>query len=205
MLLGRPREAMPLFERAVAAMQNPFGLSEAIAIVAQYAPQLAGSLLPLVAARADAPEDRVNNTLSALLGAVSSGDDVAARCEHAERAAAGFAALGWPLFEARARELGDQLDRALALYRRCGAEGEVRRLARAAYASATVAGEVLTAREHAIAELIAAGMGNRAAAAALTLSEKSVEKSLTAIYAKLGLNSRTQLAAYILAGRSARS
>jgi DNA-binding CsgD family transcriptional regulator len=203
-LLGRPREAMPLLERAVAAMRNPFGLSEAIAIVAQYAPQLAGALRPLVAAQAQAPEDRVNSALLALLDASLAVDDGAARRAHAERAAAGFEALGWPLFEARTRELGDQLEEALALYRRCGAVGEVRRLARAAYASAPVSGSVLTGREHAIAELVAAGKGNRAAAVALSLSEKSVEKSLTAIYAKLGLNSRTQLAAYMAIGKNAR-
>ena len=203
-LLGRPREAMPLLERAVAAMRNPFGLSESIAIVAQYAPHLAGALRPLVVAGAEAPEDRVNPALLALLDAASAGSDSAARRAHALRAAEGFAALGWPLFEARAREVGDQLDEALTLYRRCGAEGEVRRLARDAYASAPVPGQVLSEREHAIAELVAAGMGNRATAAALALSEKSIEKSLTAIYAKLGLNSRTQLAAYIAAGRNAR-
>jgi DNA-binding CsgD family transcriptional regulator len=203
-LLGRPRDAMPLLERAVAAMRNAFGLSEAIAVVAQYAPQLVGALRPLAAAQAEAPEDRVNRALLALVDAASAGDDVAARRAHAERAAAGFAALGWPLFEARARESAGQLDEALAIYRRCGAVGEVRRLARAAYASAPAAGAVLTAREHAIAELVASGMGNRAAAASLAVSEKSVEKSLTAIYAKLGLNSRAQLAAYIATGKNTR-
>ncbi len=204
-LLGRSREALALLERAVAAMRHPFGLSEAIAIVAQYAPQLAGALRPMVAAQADAPEDRVNRALLALLDASVASGDVAARRAHAERAAAGFGALGWPLFEARALELADRLDDALASYRRCGAAGEVRRLARAAYASAPAANAVLTAREHAIAELVATGMGNRAAASTLTLSEKSVEKSLTSIYAKLGLTSRTQLAAYIATERSARS
>lgn len=204
-VLGRPREALPLLERAVAAMRNPFGLSEPIAIVAQCAPQLAARLRPLIAAHADAPEDRVNRPLLALLDATLAGDDDAARRVHAQRAADGFGALGWRLFEARARELAGQHDEAVALYRRCGADGEVRRLTRAAYDSGRESGSVLTEREHAIAELVAAGNGNRAAAAALALSEKSVEKSLTAIYAKLGLTSRTQLAAYIAAGRTTRS
>jgi DNA-binding NarL/FixJ family response regulator len=56
----------------------------------------------------------------------------------------------------------------------------------------------------AIADLVAAGMANRAAAASLGVSEKSIEKTLTSIYAKLGLNSRTQLVAYIATERSAR-
>jgi DNA-binding NarL/FixJ family response regulator len=56
---------------------------------------------------------------------------------------------------------------------------------------------VLTERERAVAEQVAAGKGNRAAAATLAVSEKTIEKALTSIYAKLGLSSRAQLAAYI--------
>jgi DNA-binding NarL/FixJ family response regulator len=204
MLLGRPREALPLFERAVAAVSNPFGLSDSIAIVAQYAPQLVGALRPLVAERAEVPEDRVNRALLALVDAALAGDDADARRAHAQRAAAGFGGLGWPLFEARAHEMADRREEALALYRRCGATGEVRRLGREARAAGPDSGDVLSSRERAIADLVAAGMANRAAAASLGVSEKSIEKTLTSIYAKLGLNSRTQLVAYITTERSAR-
>ena len=55
----------------------------------------------------------------------------------------------------------------------------------------------MNSRERAVAALVAAGNGNRAAAAALAVSEKTIEKCLTSIYAKLGLTSRTQLAGYL--------
>jgi DNA-binding NarL/FixJ family response regulator len=108
------------------------------------------------------------------------------------------------LFEARAHEIADRREEALVLYRRCGATGEVRRLGREVRAAGPDAGDVLSSRERTIADLVAAGMANRAAAASLGVSEKSIEKTLTSIYAKLGLNSRTQLVAYITTERSAR-
>ena len=80
-----------------------------------------------------------------------------------------------------------------------GAHGAIRRLERS-LAKETGAGRaqsLLTPREREIADAIAAGKSNRAAAAALSVSEKAVEKHLTSIYAKLGMTSRAQLAAYL--------
>jgi DNA-binding CsgD family transcriptional regulator len=51
----------------------------------------------------------------------------------------------------------------------------------------------LTATEQQVAELIAQGMTNRQAAADLFLTVRAVESTLTKIYAKLGVRSRTQL------------
>jgi DNA-binding NarL/FixJ family response regulator len=59
------------------------------------------------------------------------------------------------------------------------------------------ASNILTARQHELARLVAAGCGNRAAAEALSVSEKTVERHLTIIYAKLGVTTRAQLAAYV--------
>jgi DNA-binding CsgD family transcriptional regulator len=53
----------------------------------------------------------------------------------------------------------------------------------------------LTAQESAVARLVAAGMGNRQVAAELFVSIKTVQFHLTHIYAKLGINSRGELAA----------
>jgi DNA-binding NarL/FixJ family response regulator len=53
----------------------------------------------------------------------------------------------------------------------------------------------LTEREQSVAELVAAGRSNKQVAATLFLSEKTVEANLTRIYDKLGVRSRTQLAA----------
>jgi DNA-binding CsgD family transcriptional regulator len=53
----------------------------------------------------------------------------------------------------------------------------------------------LTAQEHKVAELVARGASNPEVAAALFLSRRTVEHHLRQVYFKLGLRSRTELAA----------
>ena len=53
----------------------------------------------------------------------------------------------------------------------------------------------LTAQEHAVARLVADGLSNRAVAAELFVSVKTVQFHLTHVYTKLGLTSRAELAA----------
>ena len=60
----------------------------------------------------------------------------------------------------------------------------------------------LSAREREVATLVASGMRNRDVAAALFLSEKTVESHLARIYDKLGVRSRAALAS-IVAGDQA--
>jgi DNA-binding NarL/FixJ family response regulator len=55
--------------------------------------------------------------------------------------------------------------------------------------------EELTEREREIAALVADGRSNKQVAAALFLSEKTIEHHLSRVYAKLGVRSRTELAA----------
>jgi len=55
----------------------------------------------------------------------------------------------------------------------------------------------LSATELQVAELIAQGMSNRAAAAELFVTVRTIESTLTKIYSKLGLQSRTQLASHL--------
>jgi DNA-binding NarL/FixJ family response regulator len=78
---------------------------------------------------------------------------------------------------------------------RCGA----RRLARAAARELRRLGPAaprgpLTERERDVAVLVAQGRSNRDVAATLYLSEKTVANTLTRVYAKLNVSSRTQLA-----------
>nr|WP_240902325.1 helix-turn-helix transcriptional regulator [Arthrobacter silviterrae] len=53
----------------------------------------------------------------------------------------------------------------------------------------------LTAREHQIAVLVAAGLGNREIGERLVVSVWTVESHVGRIFTKLGINSRDQLAA----------
>lgn len=53
----------------------------------------------------------------------------------------------------------------------------------------------LTPQEQAVVDLVARGLSNREAAAELYLSTKTIQYHLTRIYAKLGVRSRTELAA----------
>jgi DNA-binding NarL/FixJ family response regulator len=70
----------------------------------------------------------------------------------------------------------------------------VRISARARHAAGPGAGtDALTDRERGIADLVAQGQSNKQVAAALFLSEKTIEHNLSRIYAKLGVRSRHEL------------
>jgi DNA-binding NarL/FixJ family response regulator len=53
----------------------------------------------------------------------------------------------------------------------------------------------LTPQEEAVSQLVASGLSNRDFAAELFLSAKTVQYHLTRVYAKLGIHSRSELAA----------
>jgi DNA-binding CsgD family transcriptional regulator len=91
-----------------------------------------------------------------------------------EEASAVFDELGAPLWAERARA---ELAR-VPIKRRSGAE--------------------LTAAETRVADLVAGGMTNQEVAQTLFVSEKTVEANLTRIYRKLGVRSRSALAARML-------
>jgi DNA-binding CsgD family transcriptional regulator len=103
----------------------------------------------------------------------------------------------------RAREL---LERALAEFEQLGAELWASR-ARAELdvvgGRAAMPGR-LTATEQRIAELVASGRSNQQVADALFVSPKTVEWNLSKVYKKLGVSSRTELAAK-LARRATRA
>lgn len=65
-------------------------------------------------------------------------------------------------------------------------------------AAAEVKQEELTAGEMAVLHLVAQGMDNRAIAAQLSLSEKTITNRLSEIYQKLHVRNRTQAALYAL-------
>jgi len=55
----------------------------------------------------------------------------------------------------------------------------------------------LTQREYQIAELVASGRSNKAIAAELSISHTTAARHVANIMAKLGFNSRTQIAAWM--------
>jgi DNA-binding CsgD family transcriptional regulator len=113
------------------------------------------------------------------IGAVPFG--ALARLQHA----AALQARGRPGDRQRTERLVDQ---ATATARRLGA-------ARLVALAGALGGDGLTAREREIAELVADGLANRAIAAKLVLSERTVETHVRNVLGKLGLRNRTELAA----------
>jgi DNA-binding CsgD family transcriptional regulator len=126
---------------------------------------------------------------------------------HAREAADGFRRLRIPLLEAAALEAAGDTAGALALYRRCGAAYDVRRLEGecSAGAASTMHGaeasSTLSAREREIAALAAGGRSNLEIARGLAISHKTVEKHLGSVYQKLGVSSRRELRAHVAAER----
>jgi DNA-binding NarL/FixJ family response regulator len=115
-----------------------------------------------------------------------------------------------PYEEARARELiglacralGDhdsaalELEAARDVFAELGAAPDLRRVDRHVSASGHGRGLGLTARELQVLRLIAAGSTNRAIGAELVISEKTVARHVSNIFAKLGLSSRAAATAY---------
>jgi DNA-binding CsgD family transcriptional regulator len=100
------------------------------------------------------------------------------------------------------RQLGDgdtaemELDAARRVFQELGAAADLAQLAKISRTAQAEAPGGLTRREVQVLALVAAGKSNRAIAAELFLSEKTVERHLSNILAKLGVGSRTAAAAY---------
>ena len=187
---NRLGEARILLARVLASLNTTFGMTLPVIAIATLLPDRAGELRPLLEAAAAPASDRVGKALLAFVF----GDP--------RDAAVRFANIGWPLHEARCLERAGDVRAAAAIYQRCAAAGELRRIefGSADNGEGTPLG-VLTARERELALQVAAGKPNRAVADALSIGEKTVEKYLTSIYAKLGLTSRAQLAALVAGAR----
>jgi DNA-binding CsgD family transcriptional regulator len=100
------------------------------------------------------------------------------------------------------RQLGDgdtaemELDAARRVFQELGAAPDLAQLAKISRTAQAEAVGGLTKREVQVLALVAAGKSNRAIAAELFLSEKTVERHLSNILTKLGVGSRTAAAAY---------
>jgi DNA-binding CsgD family transcriptional regulator len=128
------------------------------------------------------------------------------------RAWAAWQELDAPYFAARVRavlgracrELGDldaartEFDAARAVFERLGAQPDLQRLrewgARAGSVTPNPSG--LSDREVEVLRQVASGKTNRAIAAELVLSEKTVARHISNVFSKLGVSSRTAATAY---------
>lgn len=121
------------------------------------------------------------------------------RTAHALEAAKIFGAVRWTIYEAEALELAGERAQALAIYKACGSAAGTRRLENRESAQSESG---LSKREWEVAELVAAGRSNKAIAAELVLSERTVENHIASIFTKLNLRSRTEVATFFTRSRS---
>jgi DNA-binding NarL/FixJ family response regulator len=100
------------------------------------------------------------------------------------------------------RALGDddtaalELEAARDLFAQLGAAPDLARVDSLTRRAPFVDDRGLTARELQVLSLVTAGQTNRAIASELVLSERTVDRHLSNIFAKLGVSSRTAATAY---------
>ena len=115
----------------------------------------------------------------------------------AQQAARLFAQIGWPYCQATALEIAGEQTAALTIYTSIGDRRDQERL------ETTLeprhrrgrSGTALTPRERDVVTHVTAGKSNREIAAALSISERTVEHHLESIFNRLGIRSRAQLIA----------
>jgi DNA-binding NarL/FixJ family response regulator len=135
---------------------------------------------------------RVKRAYRLLFEAMTSRNDNVVRAARLGRLAARhFERMGNVLCQAIALEAADERDRALEIYRAIGAVNDAQRLSQAIAPARELC---LTQRQKQIAQLVALGETNRAIAQQLHISEHTVEHHVSAIFERLGLRSRAQLA-----------
>jgi DNA-binding CsgD family transcriptional regulator len=156
----------------------------------ELAPLRAILALPLL------PNDVAGRAHAALAGAILElrfGDPTRAGVRAGE-AIAGYRRLGQPLFEAWALDVAGEGVAARTLRARCGVVAAEQRPVSNAGAAGS-GGAKLSSREDAVARAIARGETNAEIADGLSISVRTVEKHVAAIFGKLGLRSRSQVAA----------
>jgi DNA-binding CsgD family transcriptional regulator/tetratricopeptide (TPR) repeat protein len=167
-----------------------------LGLAAQHLPEEELAPLYEILALPLLPNDVAGRAHAALAGAILElrfGDAARARVRASE-AVAGYRRLGQPMFEAWALDVSGDETAARALRARCGVvAGEQRPVSHAVGVGS--GGVKLSTREAAVARAIARGETNAQIADGLSISVRTVEKHVAAIFGKLGLRSRSQVAA----------
>ncbi|MBV9718071.1 MAG: AAA family ATPase [Candidatus Eremiobacteraeota bacterium] len=199
---GRLRDAETILHRAIPAGELIRGNVVPLLTVGRYgAPADRKRAREYLARAAAGTAELPERPALALFDAMTSLQDgrVAQAAALGNQAAEGFRRLRFPLLEAAALETAGNFEGALAIFRRCGAVRDVRRLERTTPAEngaspgTMPATTILSARELEIATLAGDGRANREIARSLSITEKTVEKHLASIYQKLGIGSRRDL------------
>ncbi|MET1019140.1 MAG: LuxR C-terminal-related transcriptional regulator [Microterricola sp.] len=213
---GKPRQAQSLLRRA-ASLADPASRRSMLAALVEI--ELAAG--DVAAARLIADELAVVTPS----GAMPMLEAIASQCDGAVLIAEGDAAAALPQlrrawmqwqqldapFEAArcrvlaasaCRALGDEelaameFEAAQIVFMELGALSELAALDALSGAEHGAAASPLTVREIEVVRLVADGMTNRAIATALFLSEKTVARHLSNVFAKLGISSRAAATAY---------
>ncbi|HEX3550825.1 MAG TPA: LuxR C-terminal-related transcriptional regulator, partial [Candidatus Elarobacter sp.] len=186
---GIVAEALPSVTRA----DPPYWLHDAAGRCA--APKLRAAARATLAAAADLPGAQAARGFLALSDAREALRKRRADARGLAASAVGaFRAAGWRTEEAFALETAGRTAEAVALFRAIGAVAEVRRLTETTGAPRRRGEATLTPREREIASLLAAAGATKDIAAKLTISERTVESHTAAIYRKLGVSTRADLA-----------
>jgi DNA-binding CsgD family transcriptional regulator/tetratricopeptide (TPR) repeat protein len=204
---GRVAEAQALLDLAVDGAQHPFAVIHFWPFAARFVDETRfRRIRERCAEMQRSGDERVAPACLALLDAIGARRfDARDGTASAALAARRYHELGWPLLEAQAHEAAGDRDAALALYRASGSIADVRRLdstVRRIGPGATKR-SLLSPRERQVADFVARGLSNRAIATELGVGEKTVEKYISAIFAKLRFSTRAQLAAHVARGESA--
>lgn len=199
-LPARPRVALALVRCAIALGR----LDEAAAWAAHSIPRSDTRVFAAGAARAAAARaevllarDEASQAAAVALGAVATAAGAGARRDEVvARLLAGraLAAAGrTERAKAELRQAADDARSGGAFALVADAARELRRLGTRIPGAAAANDGELTGRERDVADLVVQGRSNKQVAADLYLSEKTVEGTLTRVYAKLGVRSRVEL------------
>jgi len=214
---GRVAPAGAALARALAEAAGPLARSRLLP--AQVEVALAGADVDgaraaadeLVAIAADVAAPWLRAAADHAVGAVAiaEGDHLGA-LSHVHAAHVAWRDMGAPYESARTRvlaavacrALGDddgadlELDAAVAAFEQLGAGPDAARAREIAGAPAGASGGALSPRERQVLALVATGRTNREVAAELHISDKTVARHLSNIFAKLGLSTRAAATAY---------
>lgn len=135
-------------------------------------------------------------TAAGLLLARAYGASGETRRAMAREAASAFRDIGWRLYEAESLLLAGDSAGARAIYEAGGATGDLARL-QPPDEKQNKRETTLSKREWEVASLVGEGLSNRLIAERLILSEKTVENHIASIFNKLGVRSRSEVAAYV--------